>query len=457
MLGMFSNEEKQKFEFEFNASSALQQDVMLQQQLVQRIQLNAFAADIKEFHTAFTGDKNWFKRNFYLNGLLLLLFSAAGLYYFSQTDNTSNNPSFASVSALHNNFRNTNVDDTSYVSANDSSAMKEETGCIKNDSTRRLVTPLNNESAKWIPEYLQVPYTVKEVDASQSLHIKMTSNGSIIHIRPHILVHQNGAPVVGKFQVKYREFRDACDMAFSDIPMIYHGDGSEKFMNSVGMFEIRAYQNGEELKIAEGKSITVDYAITQRLDSIYFFSLNEETRQWKKRFRIGALMFKSKLIGGQGSPNYKNFNETSDSINRARRDTVKTRNTGNVQSNIVRNLQLSCFGIFNCDQVNRLNDRVDITASYVNTNGDKITNMSMLMVIDRNYNNAIPHFPGNFALGRNGRNILILTGSDGHIYTVGEQEFKKMQILKSGKYEFTVSDVTQQMKTMGEFRKILGL
>lgn len=459
LLGRFSKEEKIRFETALNASQSMQQDVRLQQQLVQRIKINSFAADIKDFHEQFSNTQpGWFNRGIILNGLIalgILGLSILAYYYFNQADNSSNNAGVSDTRALYVDSRSPQVNDTSWFSKKFSGGMNEETSCIKKDSTSPRGALLPGDTKKWIPSYLQVAFTEGVIDAAQSSHIPMKSKGSIIHIPPHVLIHKDGRPVTGKVQIKYREFRNAADIAFSNIPMTYHGDGSEKAMNSVGMFEIRAYQNGEELGIAAGKYVSVDYAVTQMLDSVYFFALDKQKQQWNKKFRIIPARLKKELKWGHGTPDYRNFNEAADSAVRARRDTIHT--SERKQSEIVRNMRLSGFGTFNCDQVNPLIDKVNVAASYITPNGNKITNMAVLIVMDRNYNNALTYDPRNFACSKNGRNVLMLTTNDGHVYTLSEKNFKNMQIKTSGTYEFTVTDVTAKTKSLSDFEKLLGL
>ena len=92
--------------------------------------------------------------------------------------------------------------------------------------------------------------------------------------------------VEGDVEIRYREYRNPAEMAFSGIPMIYEEDTNEYRFNSAGMIEVRAYQNNEALNIKPGADFTIDYNVTQQVDSCFFFALDDENQKWEKKERI---------------------------------------------------------------------------------------------------------------------------------------------------------------------------
>jgi hypothetical protein len=96
---------------------------------------------------------------------------------------------------------------------------------------------------------------------------------SSIHFAPNSLVDQNGKIVEGDVEIRYREYRNAAEMAFSGIPMMYEENGNEYRFNSAGMIEVRAYQNELPLNVKPGADFTIDYNVTQQVDSCFFFAL----------------------------------------------------------------------------------------------------------------------------------------------------------------------------------------
>jgi hypothetical protein len=87
----------------------------------------------------------------------------------------------------------------------------------------------------------------------------ITSHGTAIKIDPNTFAHANGTPVSNQIIIKLREMHTAADIFKSGIPMSI--DVARKnFLQSGGMLEIRAFDNAEELVIANGKSIGVELA-----------------------------------------------------------------------------------------------------------------------------------------------------------------------------------------------------
>ena len=106
-----------------------------------------------------------------------------------------------------------------------------------------------------------------------------TSKGTVIKIDPNTFRYANGAIVYNQIQVKVREMHTANDILKSGIPMSIDG-ARNNFLQSGGMLEIRAFDNNEELKIADGKSIGIELANFSPANgfSLYYLQGNEN---WK--------------------------------------------------------------------------------------------------------------------------------------------------------------------------------
>jgi hypothetical protein len=106
-----------------------------------------------------------------------------------------------------------------------------------------------------------------------------TSKGTVIKIDPSTFTYANGAMVYNQIQVKVREMHTASDIFKSGIPMSVDGARND-FLQSGGMLEVRAFDNNEELKIADGKSIGIELANFSPANgfSLYHLQGNEN---WK--------------------------------------------------------------------------------------------------------------------------------------------------------------------------------
>lgn len=160
--------------------------------------------------------------------------------------------------------------------ANDANLTKIETLADASESASETQTNLR-EIAPPIENVL-VPSTAMEVEVSEDFLEEM-DNGTKIHIPANSLVDANGDPVEGKVDVTYREFHDVADVIMSGIPMHYDSAGETHVLQTAGMVEIRASQDGKPVFIADGKEINVEMASFQ--DGGYnLYNLNEGTGNW---------------------------------------------------------------------------------------------------------------------------------------------------------------------------------
>lgn len=117
------------------------------------------------------------------------------------------------------------------------------------------------------------------LDASKENQIR-TKEGTTITIPANTLVDKNGKAVKGKVKLNYRSIDTPGEIIASGIPMTYDSAGVKNDFISAGMFEIGATQKGEELFIADGKSINVDFASFKTGDDFSFYQINPENGKW---------------------------------------------------------------------------------------------------------------------------------------------------------------------------------
>lgn len=85
-----------------------------------------------------------------------------------------------------------------------------------------------------------------------------SKSGSTYQIAANSLQTQDGQPVTGEVTIKYREMHDYVDFFLSGIPMEYDSAGTKYQLESAGMVEIYAEQNGEKLAISPERPIQVE-------------------------------------------------------------------------------------------------------------------------------------------------------------------------------------------------------
>jgi hypothetical protein len=113
-------------------------------------------------------------------------------------------------------------------------------------------------------------------------------SGSKITVPPAAFVDNKGELVNGEVDIKYREFHDFIDFFLSGIPMEYDSAGVNYALESAGMVEIFAEQNGIRLNVAPGKEIHVELVSEimipatdrEKIPAFNIYKLDEGKRNW---------------------------------------------------------------------------------------------------------------------------------------------------------------------------------
>lgn len=129
-----------------------------------------------------------------------------------------------------------------------------------------------------------VPFETYTFQAEQGTKVAYKT-GTQIEIPANALLDEKNKPVKGKVTLSYREFHDALDVLVSGIPMQYDSAGTKQSLQTAGMFDIRASQEGKNLRLAKGKEMHVRMASWQPDADYNFYSLDTIKRNWEYKTR----------------------------------------------------------------------------------------------------------------------------------------------------------------------------
>src|SRR5688572_24854960 len=313
-----------------------------------------------------------------------------------------------------------------------------------------------------VPKDFVVGYKEFTIRPNADVALKVNAKGTTLHIPKNCFVDKNGKPVQDKVTLRYKEYSNSAEMAFSKVPMTYKQGDEEYFFNSSGMFEINGVVNNEPVNIAKGKNIKIDFALAVKNPDISFFKMNNKG-DWKKVQAIKP------AIGGRlliSDPIRDDF-EGLDHVRNRNRDTIiidadfqiqdhgnrkaatllaSGADAGHTYPDIIRGLNVDSFGVYNCDQIYRVPNRLNINAKYVDPAGKEIKNLHVLSMIDLRYNGAFSFAPNSFICDAKGENVLALFTNDGELYLLDKTQFAEMNITKSGQYTFRMENKTKEIK-----------
>lgn len=113
--------------------------------------------------------------------------------------------------------------------------------------------PFVNPPLKEIPSKLVAQKVNVQKGGSYEL-----PTGSRLVVPTEAFMNDRGELISGEVNMYYREMDDYVDFFMAGIPMTYDSAGSKFNLESSGMVEIYAEQNGERVKLAPGKAIQVE-------------------------------------------------------------------------------------------------------------------------------------------------------------------------------------------------------
>jgi len=106
-------------------------------------------------------------------------------------------------------------------------------------------------------------------------------SGTEIYIPERAFLQSNGQPVAGTVQLVFKEWHSLSEIFVSGIPMNYTEKGKKGALSSAGMFEIRANQNGVDLRMNPYAPIVVNVASKRRETDFMNLTLNPKSGKWE--------------------------------------------------------------------------------------------------------------------------------------------------------------------------------
>lgn len=130
---------------------------------------------------------------------------------------------------------------------------------------------------------------------------------------------------------------------------------------------------------------------------------------------------------------------------------------------LIQSLQLSGTGIYNCDQIQRLENPVEIFAKYKCDDGSKL-NTQTTYVIDKHansafqYNGSYGYKPSRiaFSTSREAENTLLTIDADGSIAVYKTADFKKQDFTNKSDFDFVVTKINSNFTTVNDLKTLMG-
>ncbi|CAA6824030.1 MAG: Unknown protein [uncultured Aureispira sp.] len=447
-----NNIEKRKFEQHMKQDAGFKAAVKLQRQIVSQLKEEAFLLDLADYQQEFTQQPPKGKRisPWWILLPLFILGSLPVLWYALSTASTPTE--------------------------------------INTLTTEHISLPPSVEMESSLPppqlKAFETNFVSKKVRAQKGATIYLKKSKSTLYIPTNAVVDKHGNPVKGAYELQYRELRDRADMAFSGLPMNYKNQETAEGLNSVGILEVRAFQNGEALQIAPGKALSLDYEVNKRAKNLDLYHLDEQAETWTETSEVIDLPKKDAYTEAFDSLAYQAaviaHNEKFKNLGIG--DGVERKNaTINVETTLipermkktereerpdpnkylvkhyknprlVKDLRLNSFGIYNCGQKYKVKNQIAVSADYTDLEQIIINNAHTLSIIDMNYNAAYSFKPEQFICNAKANNIFLLWSKDGKLYSFVKRATIKMN---TGDYSFQMEDLSEKVKNTADLKRYL--
>ena len=132
---------------------------------------------------------------------------------------------------------------------------------------------------------VQKEFTEVALDAAEGGTLT-GKNGTFLRVPSQAFQDESGNAIAGNVNIRFREMHDVVDFFLAGIPMAYDSAGATYQLESSGMMEIYAEQNGKRLQIRPGRAIEVELVSeisVQNMDEVNsynVYSLDTARRNW---------------------------------------------------------------------------------------------------------------------------------------------------------------------------------
>lgn len=144
-------------------------------------------------------------------------------------------------------------------------------GTSTKNVTRKWESPFENKTIDVMPQTWQIQGT-----EAKTLYL---SNGSYVKIPAGAFVNAQGEEARGNITIQYREMRTLSDLLASGVPTKYDSLNVKHTLATLGMFEIRAYQDGKPLKLSSHKALEVNMLTEDASKDFSHYYLQEDNSQ----------------------------------------------------------------------------------------------------------------------------------------------------------------------------------
>ena len=132
-------------------------------------------------------------------------------------------------------------------------------------------------------------------------------------------------------------------------------------------------------------------------------------------------------------------------------------------SNLIQSMSLSGTGIYNCDQIQRMKQPVEIFAKYKSLDNKKVE-PQMAYLLDKTSNSVFQYdgyrgFSADkiaFSKSKAAKNTLLAVNSDGTLAVYKTEEFAKTDFKNKSHFDFVVTPIDSKVTSVADLKTLIG-
>lgn len=125
-------------------------------------------------------------------------------------------------------------------------------------------------------------------------------------------------------------------------------------------------------------------------------------------------------------------------------------------SAIIRSFTIDGMGIWNCDQIKRLDNPVTVLASYEDKSGKPFA-ASQTFIINKKINGVLQYYNNEVSFSKSSDNIMIAVGENGEIAYLTAEELRQGKYRNQNPYTFSMNEPSEKTTSVAELKIALGL
>jgi hypothetical protein len=126
---------------------------------------------------------------------------------------------------------------------------------------------------------MDIPFNTYRISVKEGGTIQYPTGSSLV-IPPDAFVSGDGKDLGDSVDIKYREFHDPLSIFLSGIPMHYDSAGVNNTLESAGMLEILAFDEGKSLSLKAQKPIRIKMASKNAEERFNLYELDTIQKNW---------------------------------------------------------------------------------------------------------------------------------------------------------------------------------